>query len=77
MFDDTESVKKINTREDFSKFTQSLSADFYDSPQSWMNRDIDAYLEALVSCLESSTGEQKPSWQSFAELLLCAKTYKK
>lgn len=77
MFDDNKSLKKVSNREEFSKFAKALSDDFYTSPQSWINRDIHAYLNALITCLESSEKKESPTWQSFADLLLCAKTRKK
>lgn len=74
----------IKTREDFVSFVYELSKDFRTNPQSWENKDIGAFLEALAGWVEDMDGyylgqgqsvPDKPDWKNVADMLMAAKIY--
>lgn len=77
-------IKKIRTREDFTSFLRSLKRDYLENSQSWENKDIAAFLEAMASWVEDMDGfymnqglpiPEKPDWKTFADILMGGKLY--
>jgi hypothetical protein len=77
-------AKAVKDREDFVVFLSKLSNDLKADPGSWENRDLDSYLEALVSWIEDmdgyyqNTGRELPrdvKWHVFADALMAARIY--
>ena len=79
-----ERTNNIRSREDFVAFVKALSKDFHDNPQSWENRNLEQFLEALGGWVEDMDGyylnqnipvPQQPSWTVVADMLMAAKMY--
>lgn len=61
-----------------------LSKDYRENPQSWENKDLGTFLEALAAWLEDMDGyylhqrqpiPEKPDWKNVADMLMAAKLY--
>jgi hypothetical protein len=79
-----EDVRKIKTKEDFVVFVRSLSEDYYNNQESWENKDIGTFLEALAAWTDDMEGyylnqgcpmPEKPDWEMIANMLNAAKLY--
>ncbi len=77
-------TEKIKNKRDFITFVLELRKDFKDNPESWENRDIDAFLEALAAWVDDMDGyylnigepiPTEPSWRHFADMLMGASVY--
>jgi len=77
-------VRKIETREDFIVFLESLKEDYLLNLQSWENRDIPAFLEAMAAWIADMDGfyqnhglpiPEKLEWKIFADILIGAKLH--
>jgi hypothetical protein len=72
---------RVNSREEFILFIQTLKADFIRDKQNWQNVTLHSYLEALEAFVATAKGSSvifinfAPSWSLFAELLLTASVY--
>jgi len=74
----------IRSREDFVAFVRALSNDFKEHPESWENKDLPRFLEALGAWVQDMDGyyrsQGKPTpgqldWKIFADILMAAKMY--
>ena len=77
----------IKSREDFVFFLGNLISDFKDNKESWENKTLADFLEALESWAEDMDGYYKNmglenninleavNWRVFADLLMAAKIY--
>ena len=79
-----EKINNITNREDFVAFVYELSKDYRLSPQSWENKDLGAFLEALAAWVDDMDGyylncgqpvPEKPDWKNVADMLMAAKYY--
>jgi len=77
-------TSNLSSRQDLIRFMRSLSQGFTQSPDSWENRDIASYLDAMAAWLEDMDGyyenreqaiPRRPTWRLFGELLLAARYY--
>lgn len=75
---------KVIDRSSLAQFIEKLAYDFLDNQESWENRDIFSFLDALSAWLGSveqlyiNTGRElsrQATWSFFAEMMLAAKIY--
>jgi len=69
----------------FIDFLKELRSEYINHPDNWENKNIDDYLEALISYTEDiqgyydNTGQKidadKPDWKVFADILNGASIY--
>lgn len=82
---DTISNFKVTDRKSFIKFIDLLRKDFVDNPESWENKKLENFLEALSSYADDIQGyydntnqnvnADKPNWQTFADIFKGATLY--
>jgi hypothetical protein len=82
---DTVSNFKVNDRQSFIEFIDLLRKDFVDNPESWENKRLDDFLEALSSYANDIQGyydntkqnvnADEPNWQTFADIFKGATLY--
>ncbi|MFZ1789172.1 MAG: hypothetical protein WAT92_12695 [Saprospiraceae bacterium] len=82
---DTLTDFKVTNRQSFIKFLDLLHKDFLENPESWENKSLPAFLEALSAFTEDIQGyydntklnvnADKPDWQTFADIFKGAKIY--
>jgi hypothetical protein len=82
---DTVSNFKVADRKAFIKFMDLLRKDFVDNPESWENKKIDDFLEAISSYANDIQGyydntnqnvnADEPNWQIFADIFKGAILY--
>ena len=74
----------IRSREDFVAFVIALRKDLQESPATWENSSLEAFLESLAAWVDNmdgyyaSQGESVPgqlTWQVAADMLMAAKVY--
>lgn len=74
----------VKSKKDFLDFMTALIQDFKNNPESWTNRSIVEYLEAIQSWSEDMEGyyvnndlpcPQNVSWKVFADILIASKSY--
>lgn len=79
-----EDTDAIQNHKDLARFVVQLREEFLQDPQSWENRDLDSFLEALAAWMESMENVYRnnnrpfpdpPSWSTFADMLLAARIY--
>ena len=79
-----EQVNTIASREHFVSFVRSLLYNLKEDPDSWENRDLGSYLDAIVGWVEDMEGyyanrgeslPQQPNWKVLGQILLAAKFY--
>lgn len=77
-------IEKVNTKEDFLRFLELLIEDYRLEKDSWENKDLGNYLEAMYSWIEDMEGyfeyikmpaPQKVDWKFFANVLIAATIY--
>lgn len=77
-------LDSIKSRQDLVRFIHALLSDYEHDPESWQNRDIAAYFDALAAWIEDTDGYLRhigeavpeiPSWKFFGEMLIAAKYY--
>ena len=76
---------KVTDRQSFVKFIDLLRQDFVDNPESWENKKLEDFLEALSSYSEDIQGyynntnqkvnADEPNWQTFADIFKGASIY--
>lgn len=76
---------KVIDRQTFMEFLEMLRKDFLDTPESWENKTLPDFLEALTSYTEDiqsyynnmkqDINADKPNWQTFADLFKGATIY--
>jgi hypothetical protein len=76
---------KVTDRQNFINFLDLLRKDFLENPESWENKTLPDFLEALSAYTEDIQGyyenmklnvnADKPSWQTFADIFKGAKIY--
>lgn len=76
---------KVADRQTFIEFLNLMRRDFLNKPESWENKTLPDFLEALSTCTEDIQGYydnmkqdvnvDQPSWQTFADLFKCATMY--
>jgi hypothetical protein len=82
---DTISNFKVTDRQSFIEFIDLLQKDFVDNPESWENKKLDDFLEALSSYANDIQGyydntkqnvnADEPNWQTFADIFKGATLY--
>jgi hypothetical protein len=82
---DTVSNFIVADRQAFIKFIDLLRKDFVDNPESWENKKLDDFLEALSSYANDIQGyydntkqnvnADEPNWQTFADIFKGATLY--
>lgn len=82
---DTLNDFKVIDRQTFIKFLELLRNNFLDNPESWKNKTLPDFLEALSSYTEDIQGyydnmklnvnADKPDWSTFADILKGATIY--
>ena len=79
-----EKNNSIHSREDFVDFVRALRADLIEDPQSWNNRSLESFLEALGAWVEDMDGYYQnqgkpiptlPDWKLVGNILMAAKVY--
>ncbi len=79
-----ESVKNVNSREDFISFMDALMNDLKVNPDLWENKTLADYLSAIQSWTEDMDGyyinknipiPENVSWKIFADILMGATMY--
>jgi hypothetical protein len=79
-----EQIKNTKTRDEFINFLKELQKDFQSNQDSWENKTIDSYFQALAAWTKDSDGYYKNqgqpipenvNWKAVAEMLLAAKFY--
>jgi hypothetical protein len=84
MIMDIEDTGTIRSHKDLAQFVTKLREEFLQDPQSWENRDLDSFLEALAAWIESMEHSYRnnnlsfpdtPTWSTFADMLLAARIY--
>lgn len=76
---------KVTDRQTFSNFIDLLRQDFIDNPESWENKKLQDFLEALSSYTEDiqsyydnmkqNVNADEPNWQTFADIFKGASIY--
>jgi hypothetical protein len=82
---DTVSNFKVTDRLSFVEFIDLLRKNFVDNPESWENKKLDDFLEALSSYANDIQGyydntkqnvnADEPNWQTFADIFKGATLY--
>jgi hypothetical protein len=77
--------EQVQTRRDFLQYIQTLQSDLQNNPDSWENKTLPDFLEALAAYAEDIDGyytNQKipinadtASWRVFADIFAGAKLY--
>lgn len=79
-----EYVEKIQSRNDFVKFTRALLKNFKEHPEQWENDNLALYLDALAAWVEDMEGyyhnkgepvPNEPTWMVLGQILVAAKIY--
>ena len=83
--DDTFNNFKVTDRQTFIKFLDLLRKDYLTNPDSWENKTLPDFLEALSAYAEDIQGyydnmkqdvnADQPNWQTFADIFKGAKIY--
>ena len=83
--EDTLNNFEVTDRQTFIKFLELLRRDCLNNPESWENKTIPDFLEALSAYAEDIQGyydnmkqevnADHPSWQTFADIFKGAKIY--
>lgn len=80
----SELAERVEGRSDLVKFIGELRRVLLVDPQSWENRDLESFLEALAAWTQSMDGAysnrgealpETPTWKMMAEMLLAASIY--
>ena len=76
---------KVTDRKSFIKFLDLLQKDFKENPNSWENKNLDDFLEAIscytkdIQCYYDNTKQDinsdEASWKIFADIFQGAKIY--
>jgi len=82
---DTINDIKVTDRKDFVKFLELLHKELLDYPESWGNKTLPDFLEALIRYTEDIQGyydnmkldvnADKPDWSTFADIFKGARIY--
>ena len=76
--------KSIQSREDFVAFVKALTKDLRDNPQTWENRTLEQFIEAIAAWVEDLDGyyinqgkpvPKQPDWRVVSDILMAAKMY--
>ena len=83
--DDTLNNFKVTDRQTFIKFLDLLRQDYVNNPDSWENKTLPEFLEALSAYTEDIQGyydnikqnvnADQPNWQTFADIFKGATIY--
>lgn len=83
--DDTLNNLQVTDRQTFIKFLDLLRQDYLSNPDSWENKTLPKFLEALSSYAEDIQGyyenmneevnADQPNWQTFADIFKGATIY--
>lgn len=76
---------KVTDRKSFIEFLNLFHKDYLENPESWENKNLSDFLEALISYSEDIQGfydntkqninADEPNWQTFADIFKGAKIY--
>jgi len=78
------STEAVSTRDDLAGFVASLAREARQVPNTWENRDLQSFLEALAAWINDMDGyflnqgtpaPEQPSWRTVAQMLAAATTY--
>lgn len=81
---DYSKISKIKSKSEFICFLRDLKEDYIDNLQTWENRDIGNFLEAMASWIEDMDGfytnqglsvPEALDWKVFADILMGGKLY--
>ncbi|MCC6413377.1 MAG: hypothetical protein IT270_17075 [Saprospiraceae bacterium] len=82
---DTMNHFRVPDRQAFIQFLDLLTTDFSINPESWGNKTVPDFLEALAAYAEDiqgyydntgqNTDADKPDWQTFADIFKGARGY--
>src|SRR5687767_12998015 len=79
-----ESIKNVNSREDFIRFSDALMNDLKTNPDQWENKTLPYYLSAIQRWTEDMDGyyinknipiPENIYWKTFADILMGATMY--
>ena len=83
--DDTLNNFKVTDRQTFIKFLDLLRQDYVNNPDSWENKTLSEFFEALSAYAEDIQGyydnmkqdvnADQPNWQTFADIFKGATIY--
>jgi len=75
----------VNDRQTFADFIDKLYQDYKENSSTWINKNLDEFLEAMSAYAKDIDGYYKntnqnvnadnPSWRVFADILMGAKIY--
>lgn len=77
-------INEIKNKHDFLNFLSLYIKDYNNNKESWTNRNIETFLEAMESWVEDMEGyyenmnlpvPENVSWKIFADILYAAKVY--
>lgn len=77
-------VNRVQSREDFIAFVQSLVAAYREDPSRWANGDLESFLDGLAAWVAdmdgyyANVGQPMPAgvdWRVFAQILAAATSY--
>ncbi len=77
-------VESVESRDDFVSLVRGLLRDFEKRPESWENRDLETFLDAVAAWTEDMDGYHRksggrvpehPEWRTFARILMAARMY--
>lgn len=77
-------AQSVKSKGDFIRFMAALIEDLKNDPDTWENRSLEGYLEAMQSWIEDMDGyyannkQSVPdniSWKVFADMFIAAKMY--
>jgi len=79
-----EAHSKIENKNDLANFIAVLRVDYKNNPNSWENRDLESFLDAMhswVAAMENyyrnhhTPMPPQPTWKMFADILMGARIY--
>lgn len=77
-------VQNVKSKDDFIIFISTLIQDLKNKPETWENKNLENYLEAIESWTEDMEGyyinnnlpvPENVNWKVFSQILIAAKMY--
>jgi hypothetical protein len=77
-------LQSVDSRDDLAAWIDYLRQDYVSNADTWENRDLPTYLEAMAAWLRDMDGyysrtgldpQAPPTWRQIGEILLAAKMY--
>lgn len=71
-------INEIKTKKDLVSYIFALSQDYFNNKETWTNKDIGSYLDALATWVKNKDAHYKKNggpvdWSDVADMLLAAK----